>query len=458
MIPAETRYETHDGELLAIVEAFKTWRHYLEGSRHEVLVLTDHNNLRRFMDTKSLSSRQVRWAQELSCYHFRIDYRQGKANRAADALFQYPQRSAKEEDTLQAENVKILHRLQSLLAKVSGFLANSSHLSPLYQVLICGTHVFPQLNQFWDSLQSDIAHDGPYASIKDMNLQFPELQDNDKKAKVLRAAGLPEGWKKVKGVLQYRGLPYFPEIIRFEMISHHYNDPLVGHFGIDKIRKLVGRKYYWPSLRKNIKNYVSGCDVCLASKVVCHKPYRDLESLLIPTHRWKDLSMDFVIGLPLFADWKGDNYDSILVIVDRLTKIVHYEPVKVTIDAPGLAKVIIDVVVRHHGLPDSIISDRGAIFTSKFWSSLCYFLGIKRRLSTVFHPQTDGQTERQNSTMEAYLRAFVNWEQNDWARLLPMAEFAYNNSKNASIGHTPFKLNCDYHPRMLYEKKVDPRS
>ncbi len=86
MIPAETRYETYDGELLAIVEAFKTWKHYLEGCKHEVLMLTDHNNLQHFMDMKSLSSRQVRWAQELSRYHFRIDYRQGKANGAADAL------------------------------------------------------------------------------------------------------------------------------------------------------------------------------------------------------------------------------------------------------------------------------------------------------------------------------------------------------------------------------------
>ena len=145
MIPTETRYKTHDGELLAIVEAFKTWRHYLEGSRHEVLVLTDHNNLRRFMDTKSLSSRQVRWAQELSRYHFRIDYRQGKANGAADALSRYLQQSAEEEKTLRAENVKILHRLQSSLAKVSGLLVNSSHLSPLRQVLIYGTTVLPQL-------------------------------------------------------------------------------------------------------------------------------------------------------------------------------------------------------------------------------------------------------------------------------------------------------------------------
>ena len=138
--------------------------------------------------------------------------------------------------------------------------------------------------------------------------------------------------------------------------------------------------------------------------------------------------------------------------------MVHYKPVKITIDAPGLAEVIIDVVVRHHGLLDSIITDRGSLFTSKFWSSLCYFLGIKRRLSTAFHPQTDGQTERQNSTMEAYLRAFVNWEQNDWVRLLPMAEFAYNNAKNASTGHTPFELNCGFHPRVSFEDNVDPRS
>ncbi len=109
MIPAETRYEIHDGELLAIVEAFKTRRHYLEGCKHKVLVFTDHNNLQRFMDTKSLSSRQVRWAQELSRYHFRIDYQQGKANGAADTLSRYPQQSAEEEETLQAENTKILH-------------------------------------------------------------------------------------------------------------------------------------------------------------------------------------------------------------------------------------------------------------------------------------------------------------------------------------------------------------
>ena len=100
--------------------------------------------------------------------------------------------------------------------------------------------------------------------------------------------------------------------------------------------------------------------------------------------------MDFVTGLLISTNWKGESYDSILVIVNRLTKMVHYEPVKITIDAPGLAEVIIDIVVRHHSLFDSIITDRSSLFTLKFWFSLCYFLGIKRKLSTAFHPQTDG--------------------------------------------------------------------
>ena len=150
------------------------------------------------------------------------------------------------------------------------------------------------------------------------------------------------------------------------MISCHHNDPLTGYFGIDKTRELIGWKYYWPGLRRDVESYVRGCDVCLASKAVKHKLYGDLQSLPILTHWWKYLFMDFVTGLPLFAAWKSNSYNSILIIIDRLTKMVHYEPVKVTIDAPGLTEVIIDVVVWYHGLSNSIVTDRGSLFTSKF--------------------------------------------------------------------------------------------
>ena len=118
-----------------------------------------------------------------------------------------------------------------------------------------------------------------------MRLRLPELQDNDEEAIALRAGGLPEGWEDVEGVLQYQGLPYVPEIIRSEVISRHHDDPLAGHFGIDKTKELVSRKYYWPSLKKDVENYVRGCDLCLTSKAIRHKPYGDLQSLLVPTHR-----------------------------------------------------------------------------------------------------------------------------------------------------------------------------
>ena len=193
--------------------------------------------------------------------------------------------------------------------------------------------------------QTKLADENPYtASIGRMRLRLAELQESDDEARKIRAEGV-DGYEDVDGVLHHQGLPFVPEIIRTKLISRHHDDQLAGHFGIDKTRELIGRKYYWPSLRKDVEAYVKGCDVCLASKAVRHKPYGDLQALPVPTHQWKDLSMDFVTGLPVSTDWKGESYDSILVIVDRLTKMVYYEPIKVTINAPGLAEVILNVVV-----------------------------------------------------------------------------------------------------------------
>ncbi len=180
------------------------------------------------------------------------------------------------------------------------------------------------------------------------------------------------------------------EIVRTKLISRHHDDSLVGYFGIEKIWELIVRKYYWLTLRANVKSYVKGYNVCLASKLVKHKLYGYLQSLPVPTHWYKDLFMDFVIKLSVFTNYKVETYDSILVIIIQLTKILHYEPVKVTINAPALAKVISKSMMRHYGLLDSILTDWGSVFPFKFWFSLCYFLGIKRKLSTTFHLQTDG--------------------------------------------------------------------
>ena len=246
-----------------------------------------------------------------------------------------------------------------------------------------------------------------------MHIRILELQELDNEARKIRAERLKSNYEEIDRVLHHQGLPFVPEAIWTELISQHHDDPLAGHFSIDKTRELVGRKYYWPSLRRDVKSYVRGCDICLTLKAVRHKPYGDLQSLPILTHWWKNLSMDFVTGLLLSSEWKDNNYDSILVIVNQLTKIVHYELVKVTTNPPELAEVIINVVVWYYDWLDSFVTDRSSVFISKFWASLYYFLRVKWKLLTAFHPQTDGQTERQNSTMEAYLRTFVYFKQND---------------------------------------------
>jgi hypothetical protein len=160
--------------------------------------------------------------------------------------------------------------------------------------------------------------------------------------------------------------------------------------------------------------------------------------------------MDFITDLPV-SRFDNNEYDSILVVVDRYTKMTRYIPVTKTIDAVQLATKFIDQIVRFFGIPKGIVSDRGSVFTSNYWSELCYQLRVTRRLSTAFHPQTDGQTERQNQTLEAYLRSYCNESKNDWVRLLALAEFSYNNARHSTTGQSPFRAMYGYDPMLAVQ-------
>jgi len=177
--------------------------------------------------------------------------------------------------------------------------------------------------------------------------------------------------------------------------------------------------------------------------------------LEIPSRPWEGVTMDFVTDLP---ESTASGYTGILVILDRLTKMAIYLPCRKDIDSPELARLFFEHVICKRGVPDNIVTVCGTQFTSRFWTRVCSHLSTDHRLSTAFHPQTDGQTERHNQTMEQYLRAFCNYEQDNWVELLPLAEFAYNNAIHASTRMTPFWANYHYHPVMQFKAPKQPSS
>ena len=257
-----------------------------------------------------------------------------------------------------------------------------------------------------------------------------------------------------RGLLNYKQALYVPadKAIREELLAKHHDDPLAGHYGIERTTELLRRKYYWDTIADDIKEYCQSCDACQRQAIPRHKPYGEMQSLPQPLGPWKEVTMDFVTGLPP-SKRRGLVFDAILVIVDRYTKMAVYLPCTTEIDAQALAELFFEEVILRFGPPEGIISDRGSVFTSTFWSEICYYSKVKRRLSTAFHPQTDGQTERQNQSLERYLRVFCDENQSNWARLLAVAQFAYNNCKQASINVSPFYAMYGYNP--TFELRIE---
>ena len=241
------------------------------------------------------------------------------------------------------------------------------------------------------------------------------------------------------GLLLYKGRVVVPaqRALTQELLYLYHNDQFAGHWGIEKTKELLERKFYWPGMDADVKEYVTTCSVCQNIAIPRHKPYGKLKPLPVPSGPWQEVSLDFITQLPRSYIGTAE-YDAILVVVDRYTKMAKFIPTTTNIAAPEFAALFHENIELKYGSPKGIVSDRDTRITSKFWAEVCTYSLIKRRLSTAFHPQTDGQTEILNRILENYLRAYTNLEQMNWARLLPSAEFAYNNSRNSSIKITPF--------------------
>jgi transposase InsO family protein len=246
------------------------------------------------------------------------------------------------------------------------------------------------------------------------------------------------------------------EEARMALIKEIHEHPLSGHQGVKKTFDRIRRHHDYPGLRKDVQTVVSECDTCARIKSARHKPYGELKPVRVPERPWQSVAFDHIVKLPKSREpMTGVEYDSVLVVIDRLTKYGHFIPYKEASSAEDLAYQFLRHVVSHHGLPEEIISDRGTTFASKFWQSLMAQMGTKHKLSTAYHPQSNGQTERLNQTLEQYLRAYVNYEQDNWVQLLPTAQIAYNSSVQESTQLSPMYANYGYEPEFLNRTILD---
>src|ERR1700738_378118 len=372
------------------------------------------------MTTKALIARQARWAEVLSRYNFRIMYRLGALNQA-DALTRW------ELDTDALRSVKSSLRTQTLL--------KPEQVDPRIQLelttdqALCALEVNASLDLIDDLLQA--------------NRTSETLQDLRQKAQ-----DSTDSWDIDNGLLKHHGrlVVADEQELRTRLIAEAYGQMSTAHPGRNKTRKLLGARYYWPRMTTDIDRFVRNCDSCRRADVPRDKTPGLLRPLPIPARPWQHISMDFH-ELP--GDRKG--YDMALIIVDRFAKRTFSIPCFKNIDAKESARLFLHYVYRIYGPPDSIVSDRGPQFVSAFWKEFTGILGIKLKLSTAYHPQTDGQTEIANQYLDQRLRPFVNYFQDNWAELLPVMDYAQAALPHDSTGYAPIQLEMGYTPRTSFD-------
>lgn len=453
--PAERNYTTGDQEFLAVFQALKEWRCYCEGA--DLTIVSDHAPLQYLQSQANLSRRQARWMEYLSRFHHKWEYRPGRTN-VADPLSRSP--------LLSAIVANILTRRQQAAARADPVVpahtagpgpgadepqrpaAPADEQSTARPSADRRKRHKPAPSSTVASPPSDRRESG--SSEFEPSLLFPTIKAgyeaddwflNKRHTRKLRLGDNGLWYRRSATDRDQVVIPNSTAIKR-QILYEFHDAPSAGHPGRERTKELVSRCFWWPAWSKDVEDYVANCDSCQRNKPRNTKPTGLLQPLPIPTEPWESMAMDFITKLPSTSD----GYDSIAVMVDRLTKMVHLVPTTTTVTAEGVADLLCSHVIKHHGLPQSIISDRDSKFTANFWRQLMKLLGTKHRLSTAYHPQTDGQTERMNRTLEDMLRHYISPSLRDWATHLPLAEFAINNAKHASTGETPFYLNYGRHP------------
>ncbi|KAJ3567660.1 hypothetical protein NP233_g6218 [Leucocoprinus birnbaumii] len=417
---AELNYPVHEKELFAIVRALTKWRSDLLGI--SFTVLTDHRTLECFQTQKHLSRRQARWMELLQQYDFEIVYVKGEDNAVADAL----SRTNFEETSIEADTWK--H-------------CPNDYIDEL-EIPVCAVLEAPKISP-WETVKSLRDGSDRVATLEPV-MAVMTISPEDELRKAIVQGYQEDSWCKkaletkmdnltIEGnLLFYKGRLIIPRVgqVRETILSLAHK--ALGHFGFDKTYETLRESFYWPGMRTYLESaYIPSCLECQKNKAPTTKPVGPLHPLPVPDDRFSSIAMDFVGPFP---EENGFNY--LLTITDRLGADVRLIPCTTDISAPELAELFFTNWYCENGLPAEIICDRDKLFLSTFWQEFTSLLDVKVKMSTAFHPQTDGSSERTNKTVNQLLRNYVTENQEGWVQALPRVRFAIMNTVNASTGYT----------------------
>jgi hypothetical protein len=507
--PAQQNYPVHEQELLALVETLKRFRGILHGTKFTVR--TDHKGLTHLKTQRDLSHRQHRWLDVINEFDFDVQYIPGDTNGLADALSRIY--SDEPQGTVRADSEYVndidepirgkipkthpvyvdasLISVMGVEARRSSRLvdkpgANYKETRDRKPKEIMEEDPLTLVEEFPDKIESgdesdetaieeefrDVQNVGKlvedtqklFRTIENADVSFPaclkEMYEDDPTYKPIIER--PEHYTnfELKGGLVFNksgGITRLaiPDVkidgqsIREAIIRQAHS--ILAHLGGHKTLLYLRDQVWWKTMVQDVIDYCKACPTCATSKSSMEKPRGLLKTMPVPSHPWQYIGIDFVGPVPESSNRNGA-FDMICVIIDQLTAMVHLVPTKQNYKAADMAEVIFDTVYKLHGLPERIISDRDLLFTSRFWKKLHTLLNVELRLSSAFHPQTDGATERANKTMTQMLRQCVSLKQKDWVTKLPAIEFAMNSARSSTTGFTPFYLNYGRNPSPMIWK------
>lgn len=436
---AELNYPVHEKELLAIIRALKKWRSDLIGV--PFTIFTDHKTLENFHRQRELSRRQARWMEFLSQYDCKIIYIKGENNSVADALSRVPcnLNTVTSPSSLLAEQhaLPIFHNA-SALGKIASVFSSSSP-NPFSEVVTSLIASVSQPTPVVSNVLSVSSDSKLLSEIKKGYLHDPFITSLKAASPGTSFISEQNGFWFIGNRLVIPNVPHIREALFF--LAHD----ALGHFGAEKSYAALRHSYYWPNMRKQLERaYVPSCPECQRNKSRTNKPFGPLHPLPIPEQRGDSVAIDFIGPLPI-----DDGFDSIITITDRLNSDIQIIPTTINLTAEGLADIFFDKWYCENGLPLEIISDRDKLFVSKFWTHLHKLTGVKIKMSTAYHPETDGASERSNKTVIQAIRFHVERNQKGWVRALPRVRFNIMNTVNQSTGFSPFQLRLGRSPRIL---------